>query len=41
MLYILYLSLHTRAHGPGHAGQDREQTISAKDSKEDEMLSKT
>ena len=35
------ISLGMRAHWHGYAGRDREQTISAKDSKEDEMLSKT
>lgn len=35
------VSPHIRAHEPGYAGRDREQAISAKDSKEDEMLSKT
>lgn len=34
------MSPHIRAHEPGCVGRDREQAISTRDSKEDEMLSK-
>ncbi|EXZ02885.1 hypothetical protein M126_4635 [Bacteroides fragilis str. S6L3] len=41
ILYVLYLVPYTWAHQPAYTGRDTEQTVSAKDSKEDEMLSRT